>query len=139
MSSMLFLNLPVRDLPAATRFYEALGCQKNDQFSDHRASSMVWSETVTFQLLTHEYFATFSPKPIADARDRCGMLVALSCDSRSAVDSLAQAAAHAGGTPDVREVSDGGWMYTRVFEDPDGHVFEILWMDLKQAQEAMKK
>jgi predicted lactoylglutathione lyase len=139
MSSTIFLNLPVRDISAATRFYEAIGCKKNEQFSDRRSSSMVWSETITFQLLTHEYFATFSPKPISDAREHCGMLIALSCDSRSKVDSVVQAATVAGGASDVRKIVDMGWMYNRAFEDIDGHMFEIIWLDMQQAETAMKK
>jgi len=133
MLKMIFINLPVRDIAAATRFYEAIGCKKNEQFSDDKASSMVWSDTITFQLLTQDYFATFATKPIADARETVGMLIALSCDSREAVDSITQAAAAAGGKADIREPQDMGFMYLRTFEDPDGHVFEPAWMDMGAA------
>ncbi|MFC6487511.1 VOC family protein [Nitratireductor sp. GCM10026969] len=129
MPKMLFLNLPVKDLAAATRFYEAIGCTKNEQFSDHRSASMVWSDTIVFQLLTHDYFATFTPKPIADSKTTSGMLIALSRDSREEVDAIAEAAAAAGGRADVQERQDMGFMYVRTFEDPDGHVFEPMWMD----------
>jgi predicted lactoylglutathione lyase len=129
MAKMIFLNLPVRDIEVSTQFYQAIGCTKNDQYSDDRSSSMVWSETITFQLMTHEYFATFAPKKLGDPRLTCGMLIALNRESRSAVDEMVGAAAKAGGTPDVRAVMDQGWMYNRAFEDPDGHVFEIMWMD----------
>ena len=78
MSRMIFVNLPVTDLARATRFYEAIGCRKNDQFSNHEASSMVWSESITFQLLTRDYFSTFTPKPIADAHHSTEVLIALS-------------------------------------------------------------
>src|SRR3546814_9995936 len=67
MTKTIFVNLPVTDLAAATRFYNAIGCEKNEQFSDHQASSMVWSDAITFQLLANVYFATFTPKTIADA------------------------------------------------------------------------
>ncbi|MGY4395891.1 putative lactoylglutathione lyase [Sphingomonas sp. UYAg733] len=133
MPKMIFTSLPVRDLAAATRFYEAIGCEKNVQFSDDRASSMVWSDTITFQLLTHEYFATFAPKPIANARETVGTLIALTRDSRDEVDSISEAAAAAGGKADVRDRMDMGWMYNRAFADPDGHVFEAVWMDMTAA------
>jgi uncharacterized protein len=128
---MIFVNLPVADLPASTRFYEAIGCVMNQQFSDEKASSMVWSDTITFQLLTRSYFATFNSKPVADAHRTCQVLFALSRDSRGDVNTMAQAAASAGGKADVREVMDLGWLYNRAFADPDGHVFEAVWMDAK--------
>lgn len=139
MQSMIFLNLPVRDIVAATRFYEAIGCQKNLQYSDDRSSSMVWSDTITFQLMTHEYFSTFSSKEIPDAKTSCGMLIALNRESREQVDSVIESASGAGGFPDVRKVMDVGWMYNRTFEDIDGHMFEIIWIDMRQAEEAMTK
>lgn len=133
MTKMIFVNLPVSDLAAATRFYEAIGCQRNPQFSDENASSMIWSETITFQLLTHGYFSTFTPKQIADAHRTSEVLLALSRDSRGDVDSAAQAAAVAGGRADIRETQDMGWLYNRAIEDPDGHVIELLWMDEQAA------
>lgn len=128
MPKMIFVNLPVSDLAAATRFYEAIGCEKNEQFSDHQASSMAWSDTITFQLLASDYFATFTPKKIADAHATSEVLLALSRDSREQVDAIAGAAAATGGKADVRQPQDMGWLYTRAFEDPDGHVFEAIWM-----------
>jgi len=139
MGKMIFLNLPVRDIVAATKFYQAIGCTKNDQYSDERSSSMVWSEVITFQLMTHEYFATFTPKKLGDARTTCGMLIALNRESRSDVDAMVESAASAGGAPDVRPVMDHGWMYNRAFEDPDGHMFEVMWMDAKAAADAMNQ
>lgn len=133
MSKMIFVNLPVKDLAAATRFYEAIGCTKNDQFSDENAASMVWSDTITFQLLTHGYFSTFTSKPIADAKVNSSVLIALSQGSREDVDTIVAAAAGAGGTADVRDKQDMGFMYVRTFEDPDGHVFEPMWMDIEAA------
>lgn len=132
MPRMMFLNLPVRDIAAATRFYEAIGCQRNAQFSDENASSMVWSEAISFHLLTHAYFETYVRKPIADAQASTGMLIALSCDSRAAVDAMIDAAAAAGGRADIREPQDMGFMYLRTFEDPDGHVFEAVWLDMSR-------
>jgi len=137
MPKMIFVNLPVKDLAAATRFYEAIGCGKNEQFSDDNAASMVWSDTITFQLLTHDYYKTFTPKPIANARETSGMLIALSRDSREEVDAITEAAAKAGGRADIRERQDMGFMYLRSFEDPDGHVFEPMWMDMEAAHGSM--
>ncbi len=134
MSKALFLNLPVRDLDAATRFYQAIGCQKNEQFSDHQASSMNWSDSLTFQLLTTDYFSTFSAKPVAEAKQATGFLAALTRDSREEVDAIVEAAAAAGGKADPRPAMDMGWMYNRAFEDPDGHTFEAVWMDMNAAE-----
>lgn len=136
MPRMMFVNLPVTDLAAATRFYEAIGCRKNDQFSDDKASSMVWSDAITFQLLTREYFATFTSKPVADAHTSCQVLLALSHDTRQGVDIISEAAAAAGGRADVRDPMDMGWLYNRAFEDPDGHVLEAVWMDMNAAMMA---
>jgi predicted lactoylglutathione lyase len=130
MAKMIFVNLPVKDLAAATRLYQAIGCEKNEAFSNDQAASLVWSDTITFQLLTHDYFASYAPKPIADAHQAVGALIALTRDSREAVDAIAEAAAGAGGKADVRPPMDMGWMYNRAFEDVDGHVFEAVWMDM---------
>jgi uncharacterized protein len=130
MQKMIFVNLPVDDLAVAERFYEAIGCQKNPQFSDGNAASMVWSDTITFQLLTREYFKTFTAKPVSDAHSTCAVLLALSQDSRDQVDAVVDAAAAAGGKADVRDRMDMGWLYNRAVEDPDGHVLELIWMDV---------
>ena len=129
MPKMIFVNLPVKDLAASIRFYEAIGCSKNEQFSDENAASMVWSDAITFQLLTRDYYATFSAKPIADAHATSAMLIALSRDSREEVDAIAEAAGAAGGKADMREPQDMGFLYQRVFEDPDGNTFEPTWLD----------
>jgi len=126
---MVFINLPVRDLQAATSFYQAVGAQLNPQFSDETASCMVFSETIYVMLLTHAKFASFAPKPIADARQQTGMLIALSAESRDDVNGILQTAATAGGVADVAPPQDLGFMYQRSFADLDGHVWEIFWMD----------
>ena len=136
MPKMIFVNLPVKDVAASTRFYEAIGCEKNAQFSNENASSMVWSDTITFQLLVRDYYASFTSKAIADAHKTSEVLIALTRDSRQEVDAITEAAASAGGKADVRERMDMGWMYNRAFEDPDGHVFEAVWMDLEAAARA---
>jgi hypothetical protein len=133
---MIFLNLPVQDLAASTRFYEAIGCVKNAQFSDDNAASMAWSDAIIFQLMSRDYFETYATRPLADARASNAMLIALSRDSREEVDAMVEAAAAHGGTADVRPPQDMGFLYVRTFEDPDGHVFEPAWMDMAAFTEA---
>ena len=130
MPKMIFVNLPVKDIAASTRFYEAIGCTRNDQFSDEKASSMVWSDAITFQLLAEEYFSTFISRPVADAHKTCQVLLAISMDSRAEVDAIADAAAKNGGRNDIRDPMDYGFMYNRAFQDPDGHIFEAAYMDM---------
>lgn len=130
MPRMVFINLPVRDLAAATRFYEAIGFTRNAQFSNDDAASMVWSDTIYVHLLTHGFYSGFTRKPIADAHAGSAMLVALSFDSREAVDDIMDRAAAAGGKADVRPVQDMGFMYSRAFDDPDGNTFEPFWMEM---------
>ena len=127
---MIFVNLPVRDLAAATAFYEAIGCLKNEAFSNENASSMVWSETISFHLLTHAFYGTFTSQPIADAHKSSACLFCLSRDSRAEVDAIVEAAVRAGGQGDIREPQDLPFMYGRTFVDPDGNVFEPMWMDM---------
>lgn len=129
MPRMIFLNLPVRDLAAAVRFYEAIGCTKNEEYSDDSAASMMWSDEIVFHLLTRERFASFTSQPVGDPQKECSLMVALSCDSREEVDELVRAAAKGGGRTDLREAQDHGFMYTHAFADPDGHVLEPVWMN----------
>ncbi len=136
MPRMIFVNLPVKDLAAANRFYEAIGCTRNPQFSDDKATCMVWSDTIYFMLLSEGFFATFTPRPVADARAATEVLMALALDDRAAVDAFAAAGEAAGGRADVRPATDMGWMYQRAVEDPDGHIFEAFWMDMAAAAEA---
>ena len=129
MSKMIFISLPVRDLAASTAFYRAIGCTKNEQFSDETTACMNWSETISFMLLNHAIYATFTDKPIADAREVSPMMVALTLDSREAVDEIVAAAGANGGKADPREEKEMGFMYQRTFEDPDGNLFEPLWFN----------
>ena len=111
MSKLIFINLPVTDLAASTRFYTAIGCVKNEQFSDDTtASSMVWSETITFQLLTHQHFADFTTKPMATTSATCEVMVAMTCEQRQDVEDIITAAAANGGDIGIREAQDMGWM-----------------------------
>jgi len=133
---MIFVNLPVSNLARATAFYEAIGATKNPQFSDDTASGMVISETIHVMLLTHDKFRQFTPKAIADARTTSEVLICLSAESREAVDSYVTRAKAAGGTADPSPQQDYGFMYGRSFEDPDGHIWEVMWMDVEAAMKA---
>ncbi|MEP9367306.1 VOC family protein [Xanthobacter sp. VNH20] len=137
MPKLIFVNLPVSDLPRSNAFYEAVGGQKNPQFSDDTATCMVLSETIHVMLLTHDKFRTFCSKPIADAKTNCEVLLCLSADSRDEVDTLIGKAQASGGTADPTPTQDYGFMYGRSFEDPDGHIWEIMWMDMEAATAAM--
>ncbi len=137
MSKLIFVNLPVSDLPRAIAFYEALGAVKNEQFTDHTAACMVFSETIHAMLLTHDKFRQFTPKAIADARKTTEVLICISAESRDAVDDMAERAGAAGGLADPGPKQDYGFMYGRSFEDPDGHIWEVMWMDMKAAETAM--
>lgn len=136
MPQMIFVNLPVKDVARATAFYEAIGFTKDERFSNAQASAMTLSDTISFMLLGHDFFQTFTPKPIADAHATTEVLLCISRDSREAVDAIVEAAAGAGGKADVRERQDMGFMYSRAFEDPDGHVFEPMFMDMEAAMQA---
>jgi uncharacterized protein len=136
MAKLIFVNLPVTDLGRATAFYQAIGAQKNDQFSDATASCMVFSETIHAMLLTHEKFRQFTPKDIADARTTTEVLICMSADSRDAVDDIISRARGAGGRADPSPKQDFGFMYGRSFEDPDGHIWELMWMDVEAAAKA---
>ncbi|UZE50523.1 VOC family protein [Rhodopseudomonas sp. P2A-2r] len=136
MPQMIFVNLPVTDLPRATAFYESIGARKNDMFCDDTASCMVFSDTIFAMLLTHEKFKQFTTKTIVDAKTSSEVLICLSADSRDAVDALVGKAKNAGGTIDPSPQQDYGFMYGRSFEDPDGHIWEVVWMDMAAASAA---
>lgn len=129
MTRMIFVNLPVADLKASMAFYTALGFVNNPQFTDDTAACMVWSETINVMLLTHAKWRTFTDRPIPPATSSEVML-ALSCDNREAVDAMSDAATKNGGTADINPIQDLGFMYNRNLADPDGHVWEPMWMDM---------
>lgn len=133
MAKMIFVNLPVADVGAATAFYEAIGFEKNAQFSNEQASSMMWSDTIFVMLLAKPFFSTFTPKQIADAKTTTNGLFALSFDSKADVDRIAEAATAAGGT-EPHGPEDMGFMYSRAFEDLDGHGWGPFWMDPAAAE-----
>ncbi|WP_375392962.1 VOC family protein [uncultured Sphingomonas sp.] len=129
MSKQIFISLPVADVARSTAFYAAIGCEKNAQFSNDRASSMVWSDAITFNLLDHDLYATLTTRPIADTHATSGALFALQLASRADVDAITEAALAAGGK-EAHGPEDEGFMYSRAFWDPDGHAFGPMWMDL---------
>ncbi|HYC03143.1 MAG TPA: VOC family protein [Azospirillaceae bacterium] len=134
---LIFVNLPVTDLPRSKAFYEAVGARVEPRFTDATAACMVLSDTIHVMLLTHAKFGQFTTKRIPDARQTAQVLLCLSSDSRAAVDATVEAAVAAGGAKDPGPVQDYGFMYGRSFEDPDGHIWEVMWMDLAAAEKAM--
>ena len=137
MPKLIFVNLPVSDLARATAFYEAVGARKDERFCDGTASCMVFSETIHAMLLTHDKFRQFTPKAVADARTTSEVLICVSADSREDVDATVAKAGAAGGRADPSPKQDHGFLYGRSFEDPDGHIWEVMWMDMAAAGRAM--
>lgn len=128
MPKMIFVNLPVSNIPNSRKFYESLGYTINEQFSGEGAACVVVSEAIYFMILNHESFQGFSPLPITDTRKSTACLIALSQEDRANVDRIAQAALANGGSEPL-PARDMGFMYSRTIMDPDGNVFEPMWMD----------
>jgi predicted lactoylglutathione lyase len=131
MAKMIFVNLPVADLARATAFYEAIGAVRNPQFCDPTASCMVFSETIHAMLLTHDKYRQFTSKKIADAKTTSQVLLCLSAETRAEVDAIVSQAADAGGIADPGPKDEYDFMYGRSFEDPDGHLWGVNWMDIE--------
>lgn len=136
MARMIFVNLPVRDLGASMRFYDALGFTNNPQFTSDQAAAMMWSEEIVVMLLQHDFWKTFTSKAIPDAHSSAQVMLALSQDSREAVDAIIDRAQAAGGTIEPLPTQDLGFMYNRSFEDLDGHIWEAAHMDMAAAEQA---
>ncbi len=128
MSTMIFVNLPVSDLERAKAFYSAIGFEINPQFTDEKAACVVISDTIYAMIVTKPFFSTFTSKEIADTSATVAAINALSSNSRDEVDALADKALAVGGTQ-TNEPQDLGFMYSRSFQDPDGNMWESLWMD----------
>jgi hypothetical protein len=128
MSRMIFVNLPVADLPRAQAFYEAIGFTNEPRFTDETAACMVISDTIFTMLLTHEKWKTFTTRPICPSGSS-EVSLALSCNSKEEVNRFIEAAGANGGIADVNLPEDHGFMLQRSFADLDGHVWEPLWMD----------
>jgi predicted lactoylglutathione lyase len=129
MSRMIFVNLPVRDLQAATSFYLAIGGTLNPQFSNDEASSIMFSDSIGVMLLSHAHYTRFTARPIGDPRRESHMLVALTADSRDEVNAVIDKGVAAGGRADPNPAQDLGFLFNRHIEDPDGNVWEFMWMD----------
>lgn len=134
---MIFVNLPVSDLAKSTAFYEAVGAVRNDNFADETAQGMSFSDAIHVMLLTHEKFNSFTSRAIADAHKAVQVLLTLSEDSRAAVDATVEKALAAGAI-EPSPIDDYGFMYGRSFEDPDGHQWGVMWMDVEAALAAGK-
>ena len=136
MPKLIFINLPVADLDRSKRFYEAIGARNEPKFTNDNAAMMVLSDTIHVMLLKHDFYSTFTSKPVADAHQSSQVLLALSVDSPAEVDALVEKAGSAGGVMDPGPRQDmGGMMYERSFEDPDGHHWEAVWMDPQAAEQ----
>ncbi|MEQ8433179.1 MAG: VOC family protein [Oceanicaulis sp.] len=132
MPRKIFINLPVSDLARSRRFYEALGFTIDARFSDDTAAAVSLDAHINVMLLTHAKFAEFAPSPVADTLRFSAVLNCLSCDSREEVDAFIKRAARAGGKTGWRAPQEYGFMYGEGFQDPDGHVWEVMWMDEAQ-------
>ncbi|TJY42574.1 glyoxalase/bleomycin resistance/extradiol dioxygenase family protein [Cohnella pontilimi] len=128
-SNYTYVNLPVKDLNRTKEFFSSIGFEFNPQFSDEKAACLVINDNTFVQLIVESYFQTFINKPIADVASAAGGIIALSADSREHVDQLADKALTAGGKQS-KEPADHGFMYVRNFEDLDGHLWEIAYMDM---------
>lgn len=131
MAKQVFINLAVKDVQKSMAFYTALGFTNNPQFSDEAGKCMVWSENIFVMLLSHEKFASFATKPIADTKSNVAGLFSLSVDSVDEVNSILTNGLKAGGT-EPNEMRDYGFMQQRTIEDFDGHTWEIFYMDISK-------
>ena len=129
MPRMIFVNLPVRDLRKSRGFLEALGAVNEPRFTDETAACMTLADNIHVMLLTHDHFRQFTPRPIADATAGSEVLLCLSAESRESVDTAVERAVANGGTADPAPKQDYGVMYGRSVADPDGHIWEVMWMD----------
>jgi predicted lactoylglutathione lyase len=128
VNKLIFVNLPVKNLTRSRAFFEGMGYRFNPQFSNDQGACLVISDTIHAMLLTEPFFQSFIKKPISDAKKATEVLICLSCDSKAEVDQLvAKAVAGGGSTPNP--VQDYGFMYSHGFEDLDGHVWELMYMD----------
>ena len=127
MASQIFVNLPVKDLDRSVRFFTSLGFTFNPTFTDETATCMIVAENIFVMLLTEKKFREFTPKPVCDATKATEVLVCLALDSRGEVDAMV-AKAMAGGGTTYNEPKDHGFMYQHGFQDPDGHIWELVHM-----------
>ncbi|MBB1243833.1 VOC family protein [Streptomyces durbertensis] len=130
MARMIFVNLPVKDLEVSKKFFTELGFGINPDFTDENAACVVFSDTIYAMLLTEPFFKRFTSKQIADTGSTTEALLCLSADSRAEVDQLCDKALASGGAP-AGDTMEEGPMYSRSFQDPDGHHWEVMYMDME--------
>jgi len=135
MPKMIFVNLPVADLARSMAFYEAIGFTNNPMFTNEQAAAMAWSDEIVVMLLCHDFWATFTPKAIPNAKESAQVLLCLSHDSQDEVNVIVERAVASGGTPEPTPTQDYGFMYGRSFEDLDGHIWENVWMNMDAVPE----
>jgi predicted lactoylglutathione lyase len=128
MATQMYLNLPVKDLNKTVAFFTALGFSFNPAFTDENATCMIINDDAYVMLLVENFFKTFTSKAVADASSTTEAIMAFSVDTREAVDEMIRKALASGGTPS-QEAQDYGFMYSHSFQDPDGHLWEVMWMD----------
>ena len=131
MFKQVFINLAVSNLQQSMEFYSALGFVNNPQFSDDTAKCMAWSEQIFVMLLSHEKFAGFATKPIADTKNNVAALFSLSVDNTDTMDAMMEKGLQAGGI-EPTPLRNYGFMQQRTIEDVDGHTWEIFYMDMSQ-------
>jgi predicted lactoylglutathione lyase len=124
----IFVNLPIQDMQRSRAFFEALGFSFNPQFSNDQGACCVIADNIFVMLLVQPFFQGFTKKPVADATKSTEVLIALDCASRDEVDAMVRKAVAAGGSAPT-EPKDHGFMYQHGFDDPDGHGWEVFWMD----------
>jgi uncharacterized protein len=131
MAKSIFINIAVKDLQKSMNFYSALGFSNNPQFSDDAGKCMVWSENIFVMIMTHDKFTSFATKPLTDTKSNLAALFSLSVDSINEVNSIMTNGLKYGGT-EPTEMKDYGFMQQRTIEDPDGHTWEIFYMDISK-------
>ena len=135
MPKMIFVNLPVTDLQKSMKFYEAVGFTNNAQFTNDQAAAMQWSDEIAVMLLTHGFWKTFTDRTIPNAHESAQVFLCLSHDSREEVDAIVAKAGAAGGKAEPTPTQDHGFMYGSSFEDPDGHIWENVYMNMAAVPE----
>lgn len=128
MSTKIFVNLPVKNLAVSKSFFSALGFSFNAMFADENMEAMIVSDDISVLLLVEPYFKTFTTKPIADAVSTTEVILSLGVDSREQVDELVDKAMNAGAQP-ANDPKDLGYVYGRSFQDPDGHIWEVTYIN----------
>lgn len=130
MAKQIFINLPISEMKASMAFYTALGFKNKPEFTNEDGACMVWSDTIYVMIHAPKSWRRFTDRPIPPSTS-CEVMLSLSLDSTKEVDAFTDSAQANGGTADINPKQDLGFMYSRSFTDPDGHVWESFWMDPK--------